>query len=342
MDCFNASSAVVTNISTFSLFVITFFSAAIGVLTYNLVQMYVVPRLISLFERRGWFSSKPSPFVRTPFPSASFTRDSSKCYSFDGSCTPAPVDPNIPVALTYDQEVEAFEKATDTKLLFLYHNEGGPFSSSSLGTSDANNFVTSLRKIDPQENLTVILNTPGGTVNAAEIIINAFRNHRGRINVYVPFYACSAGTMIALAADKLYLGQNAHLGPFDPVIGTFGMGAKNILSALPDEDIRGSFLSPVYRGLTATCKRAMTRMYANLADRIALEKFSPEQVERIKAQMIDGDIAHDTPFFYSDLSYLGDYVSCTIPENVYAIYDKFLESGTPKNRSSPLMSMLGL
>ncbi len=262
------------------------------------------------------------------------------CYNINDMCSS--VDPNAPIPLTFDQEVEAFEKSTGTKLLFLYHAEGGPFGSSSLGSSDANCFVTSLRKLDPSTDLTVILNTPGGTVNAAEIIINAFRNHKGRINIYVPFYACSSGTMIALAGDKLYLGQNAHLGPFDPSFGVLGIGAKNILEALPEEDIKGSFLTPVYRGMTTSARRAMQRIYRNLTDRIVQEKFSDEQVNRIKEQMIDGDVSHDTPFFYSDLSYLGDYVSCSIPENVYAIYDKFLEDGQPRKNSNPLLSALGM
>lgn len=323
--------------SSFAISILTFFSAVAGIFTWNLFQIYALPYLASLCRRRG---TKNDRFVPVQLNSSSHTTDF--CGSLNGNCSF--IDSDAPVPLTFDQEVEAFEKATGTSLLFLYHAEGGLFGSNSLDINDANKFVTSLRKIDNQKNLTIILNTPGGTVHAAEIIINALRNHEGLINIYVPFYACSSGTMIALAGDRLFLGQNAHLTPFDPVLGAFGIGAKNVLSALPDdaESAKGSFLSPVYRGLTATAKRAMTRIYHNLTDRIAVEKFSTEQADRIREEMIDGNVAHDTPFFFSDLSYLGDYISCSIPDDVYAIYDKFLGCRTSRRGSNPIMSMLGM
>ena len=217
--------------------------------------------------------------------------------------------------------------------------QGGMLAGSTNTTTTIQSNGTTAITIDSSQNVGI------GTSNPAPV--TGFTTSRRVLQVTNSGYGQlilggSSGTMIALAGTKLHIGQNAHLGPFDPSIGILGIGAKDILSALPKEGTEGSFLTPVYRGMRTSATRAMKRIYSNLTDRIVQGKFSDEQVDRIKAQMIDGDISHDTPFFYSDLSYLGDYISCSIPENVYTIYDKFLEHGAPRKNSNPLLSALGM
>jgi len=54
---------------------------------------------------------------------------------------------------------------------------------------------------------------PGGLVLAAEQIAPALRRHSGTVTVFVPRYAMSGGTLIALAADEIVMDPNAVLGP---------------------------------------------------------------------------------------------------------------------------------
>ncbi len=65
----------------------------------------------------------------------------------------------------------------------------------------------------------LMINSPGGDPNAAEKILMMCRERFYKeFNIIVPNYAKSAATMIALGADKIYMGYLAELGPIDPQI----------------------------------------------------------------------------------------------------------------------------
>jgi hypothetical protein len=65
------------------------------------------------------------------------------------------------------------------------------------------------------QELDVILHTPGGYIESAYKIAKLLRKHAKKINVIVPSYAKSAGTLICLCADKLILTTTSELGPLD-------------------------------------------------------------------------------------------------------------------------------
>ena len=64
--------------------------------------------------------------------------------------------------------------------------------------------------------LTLVLHSPGGVTNAAETIVAYLRSKFDDIEVIVPTYAMSAGTMISLAANQIVMGRQSQLGPIDP------------------------------------------------------------------------------------------------------------------------------
>src|SRR5215510_10988695 len=51
------------------------------------------------------------------------------------------------------------------------------------------------------------------TIMAAMQIARAVEAHKAKVTVYVPVYAMSGGTLIALAADEIVLGEFSVLGP---------------------------------------------------------------------------------------------------------------------------------
>ena len=63
--------------------------------------------------------------------------------------------------------------------------------------------------------LDVILDTPGGHIESAYKIVKLLRKHAKRINIVVPNYAKSAGTLISLAGEALVLSTTSELGPLD-------------------------------------------------------------------------------------------------------------------------------
>ena len=74
--------------------------------------------------------------------------------------------------------------------------------------------------------LDVVLQTPGGDIDAAFLIAKILRKSANRINVIVPLYAKSAGTLICLIGDSIILTDLSELGPLDTQIYEQGDGGQ--------------------------------------------------------------------------------------------------------------------
>ena len=64
---------------------------------------------------------------------------------------------------------------------------------------------------------------------AATQIARAIFTRKGKVTVFVPHYAMSGGTLLALAADEIVRSDYAVLGPVDPQLGEYP--AASILKA---------------------------------------------------------------------------------------------------------------
>src|SRR5438094_8167054 len=89
---------------------------------------------------------------------------------------------------------------------------------------DINDSEAVLRAIyltDPEIPIDLVLHTPGGLVLAATQIARATFARNGKVTVFVPHYAMSGGTLLALAADEIVMSDYAVLGPVDPQLGEY-------------------------------------------------------------------------------------------------------------------------
>ena len=64
--------------------------------------------------------------------------------------------------------------------------------------------------------LTVILTTTGGYIEVVHRIVDTLRYHYKIIDFIIPNYAFSAGTVLALSGDSIYMDYYSRLGPIDP------------------------------------------------------------------------------------------------------------------------------
>lgn len=340
MQCLIAQPTTV-NISVFTLFITLFLSATISVFTYVWFQRnrQFWQKVFTVIQDNWRSQSRRPSDPSVPYVIKEAGLES---FSLSGNNPKTFTPPEAP-KLTVEQEVEAFETSTSSKLIVIHHSESSSIfsSGSSIDMREARNFVDTLRKTDSNRNLTIILNTFGGSIAATEVIVNAIGNHQGMVNIYVPFSACSGGTVIALSGSRLFLGKNAFLGPFDPVFG-YGFSAKNLLSAFPSEPETYGFFAPVVRIIRGASSRALQRVYRSV-DKVT-RTFPPESSSTIQGTFVDSDVDHDTPFFYEDLRpVLNNYVENGVPDNVYDIYDKYLNRPTHRSSSiSSLLSMLGM
>jgi len=86
----------------------------------------------------------------------------------------------------------------------------------SINMEDINGFMAGIHGHDFDKDLLLVLHTPGGMAEAAQTIVDYLRSKFSAIDVLVPTYAMSAGTMIALGCDRIIMGRQSQLGPTDP------------------------------------------------------------------------------------------------------------------------------
>lgn len=67
-----------------------------------------------------------------------------------------------------------------------------------------------------QNNLDIVLHSPGGSLVATEAVVKYLRKKFDDIRIIVPQGAMSAGTMLACAGNRIVMGKHSFLGPIDP------------------------------------------------------------------------------------------------------------------------------
>ena len=85
--------------------------------------------------------------------------------------------------------------------------------------NNSEDVLRAIQMTDPDVPLDLVPHTHGRLVLAALQIARAIRGHKAKVTVFVPHYAMSGGTLIALAADEIVLSRHAVLGPIDPQLG---------------------------------------------------------------------------------------------------------------------------
>jgi serine dehydrogenase proteinase len=69
-----------------------------------------------------------------------------------------------------------------------------------------------------QARLAIVLNTPGGSAEIAEKMVDIIRHHYHDVSFVVPDFAMSAGTIFCLSGDRIYMDYSSSLGPIDPQV----------------------------------------------------------------------------------------------------------------------------
>lgn len=76
-----------------------------------------------------------------------------------------------------------------------------------------------VKEMDRRENLLVVLETDGGSIETTERIAEVFRHHyKGEVSFLIPNYAMSAGTILVMSGDRILMDYYSILGPIDPQI----------------------------------------------------------------------------------------------------------------------------
>jgi ClpP class serine protease len=168
----------------------------------------------------------------------------------------------------------------------------------------------------------MILHTPGGLVLAAEQIAKALVEHKGKVTVFVPHYAMSGGTLIALAADEIVMDANAVLGPVDPQIG--GMPAASIVNLLRFK--KPAQISDEMLILADMAQKARVQV-ASFVVQVLLKHMPQKKAVELATILSEGRWTHDFPLPVQAVQQFGLKVSTDMPHKVYELMDLYPQGG---------------
>ena len=120
--------------------------------------------------------------------------------------------------MTKKDIIQQLEKEQNTRLITYITGDRQPFATRIAG--DVVPLLSRhLEKIGKVKKISLFLYTSGGDMLAPIRIVKLTRNHCDTFEVLVPYKAHSAGTLVALGADRIVMGKLGELTPVDPTTG---------------------------------------------------------------------------------------------------------------------------
>ncbi len=225
------------------------------------------------------------------------------------------------------KKMKDIEDERDSRVITLIHRQeilsfiGIPFTRF-INIEDSEEVLRAIRRTPDDKPIDFILHTPGGLVLAAEQIAMAIHKHPSQVRVMVPHYAMSGGTLIALAADKIIMDQNAVLGPVDPQVS--GFPAASIQKTIDEKNTDD--LDDETLIMADVAHKAVVQLESFLR-RILSEKFEPEEIEKIIINLSRGKFTHDFPLTCEGLKELNIDHHTDLPDKIYRLMELYPQPG---------------
>jgi ClpP class serine protease len=211
------------------------------------------------------------------------------------------------------QAIRAIERSRGTRVITMIHRQErrnlfGLNVSRHIDLEDAQTIIGAIKETPPDVPIDLIVHTPGGLVLAAMQIARAVEAHPAKVTVFVPVYAMSGGTLIALAADEIVLGEFSVLGPIDPQI--LGLPAASIVRARdaksPDSVFDLTFvLADVSEKALAQVKRGAVELLTPRLDQ--------QTAEAVAEKLAGGHWTHDYALTATEAAEIGLPVKVGMP-----------------------------
>ncbi|MGC9099707.1 MAG: SDH family Clp fold serine proteinase [Caldisericum sp.] len=220
--------------------------------------------------------------------------------------------------------IRRFEQKRKSRVILLIHRQetmsllGIPISRY-ISIEDSEAILRAIRLTPPEMPIDIILHTPGGLVLATEQIAQALVRHKGKVTVFIPHYAMSGGTMLALASDEIIMDENAVLGPVDPQIGNYP--AASIIKVL--EEKNKDRIDDETLILADVSKKAMVQVKEFVKKLLLANGRSEDDAERISTMLTEGRWTHDYPITFEEAKDIGLNVSSEMPREIYELMDLY-------------------
>ena len=224
--------------------------------------------------------------------------------------------------------IRKLEKGLGCRVVTLIHRQeriglfGIPFYKY-IDIEDSERILRAIRMTPQDMPIAIVIHTPGGLVLAAAQIALALKEHKAKTIAIIPHYAMSGGTLIALAADELWMDQNAVLGPVDPQLSDPRRGAIPAASLLKVVSEKGrERIREDYLILADIAEKAVKQM-EDLVYSLTKDRLGEEKAREIAKVMVEGRWTHDYPITVEEAKKLGIQVKTEIPNEIYQLMELY-------------------
>jgi ClpP class serine protease len=221
------------------------------------------------------------------------------------------------------RKISQLESQRNSRVILLVHRQetmrllGFPVARY-IDINDSEDVLRAIQMTDDDVPLDLILHTPGGLVLAALQIAKAIRDHKSKVTVFVPHYAMSGGTLIALAADEIVMCSHSVLGPIDPQLGQ--SPAASLIKVLEEKpvtrvDDQTLILADVGRKAISQLKQS--------ASELLQRRLGAEHAKALAEKLTTGIWTHDYPIWASTARELGLAVNTNMPKEVLELMNLY-------------------
>jgi len=214
------------------------------------------------------------------------------------------------------REIARLQKRRGSRVILMIHRQetmsflGFPILRY-IDVHDSEQVLHAIQMTDPEVPIDVVLHTPGGLVLAAEQIAMALQMQKGKVTIFVPHYAMSGGTLIALAADEIVMSRHAVLGPVDPQLGQ--RAAASILKAVSQKPIAKVDDETL---IQADVSKKAIRQVEHSVFKFLSDHMSTQKAVALAKKLSTGHWTHDYPISPVEAKELGLPVSTDMPDDV--------------------------
>ncbi len=208
------------------------------------------------------------------------------------------------------------EKLRGTRVILLVHRQetmsllGFPIMRY-IDIHDSEEVLRAIHLTDPDVPIDLVLHTPGGLVLASLQIARAIMKHKAKVTTFVPHFAMSGGTLIALASDQIVMSPYAVLGPVDPQLGQFPAASiLKVVNKKPVEKVDDQTLI-----LADQAEKAIFQV-KNAVKALLSKNLSQDKAEELAELLSTGKWTHDHPITFEDAKEMGLPVSDQMPEEI--------------------------
>lgn len=212
--------------------------------------------------------------------------------------------------------IRQIEHKHGSRLITMIHRQStnrfmGVPTSTMIDLEDAPTLISAIKSTPADRPIDLVLHTPGGLVLAAMQIARAIEAHPAKVTVYVPIYAMSGGTLLALAADEIVLGEFSVLGPVDPQLA--GLPAASIVAARDAKSVNE--VGDLTLIIADVSEKSINQVRSGVED-LLRKRMGDEKAKQIADKLATGTWTHDYGITATEAAEIGLPVKTGMPEEI--------------------------